>query len=78
MIGIVVDFCFSTLSQIWSFLSNIQIIPGVSLLNFALAFIVISVVIFGLISTVKIVSGRSVGVRARHVREREYAERRRK
>lgn len=77
MISTVLNFCFTTLGQCWDFLSRVEIIPGVSLFTFCLALIVISVVIFGLIATVKIVSGRSVGVRARHVREREAAERRR-
>lgn len=59
MISLVLDFCFNILSQCWTFITSIELIPGVSLMSFCLGLVVISVVIFGLISTVKIVSGRS-------------------
>lgn len=65
MISLVIDFCFNILSQCWTFLTSIELIPGVSLMSFCLGLVVISVVIFGLISTVKVSSGYSVGRRRR-------------
>lgn len=59
MISLVLDFCFNILSQCWTLITSIELIPGVSLMSFCLGLVVISVVIFGLISTVKIISGRS-------------------
>lgn len=59
MISLVIDFCFNVLVQCWNFITSIELIPGVSLMSFCLGIVIISVVIFGLISTVKIVSGRS-------------------
>ena len=64
------DFCFDCLDQCFDFLSAVEIFGGVTLFQFSLALIVISVVIFGLISTVKISAGGAVGVHKRHVRER--------
>ena len=67
MISLVIDFCFNILSQCWTLITSIELIPGVSLMSFCLGLVVISVVIFGLISTVKIVSGLAVGSYGRAV-----------
>ena len=76
MIFSVITACFGFLEDIFKALASIEVIDGVSFFNVCLSFIIISTVIFGLLSTVKTVSGRSVGVRYRHKREREYRERR--
>ena len=76
MIVFVIDKCFSFLLQIFDSLASIEVVGGVSLFNICISFIIISTVMFGLISTVKTVSGRSVGVRYRHKREREHRYRR--
>lgn len=69
LIGLVVDFCFTILNQCFNFLASVKIFAGVTLFQFVLALVILTVVIFGLLSTVKISSIGAFKHYKRHSKE---------
>lgn len=68
VISLVIDKCFAFLGQCFDFLTRIEVAPGISLFNIVLGIIVFSTVLFGLIATVRTLSGGSVSYYKRSAR----------
>lgn len=69
VVSSVIDFCFDTMTTCFAFLSSVEIFDGVSVFEFCLAFIIVTAVIVGLLSVVRVMAGNSARAYSRSKRK---------